>query len=212
MANYVDFTIAGNKKCTDAVGARDYCGPRAYKPGRDRLYRNDGNGRFTDVTEPAGIASADGTGLGVVTGDCNDDGWLDLYVANDATPNQLWINQRNGTFVDDGIALRGRVERGRQPRRQHGHRLGRLRSATATRISSSPTSSARPSSLYRNDGSGNFEDAARGPGLVAATAGFTGFGTDWFDYDNDGWLDLFFANGAVNVDRIDSAVSRIPSA
>ena len=88
---------------TTRVGARDYCSPRAYRPVPDRLYRNEGGGRFTDVTEAAGISKADGAGLGVSTGDYNGDGWLDLYVANDATPNQLWINQRNGTFVDEGL-------------------------------------------------------------------------------------------------------------
>ena len=103
VANYLDFTVAGNKRCNDAVGARDYCSPRAYRPVPDRLYRNDGRGHFTDVSDAAGITKADGAGLGVSTGDYNGDGWLDLYVANDATPNQLWINQRNGTFQDEGL-------------------------------------------------------------------------------------------------------------
>ena len=94
---------AANKVCNDSLGARDYCSPRAYKPVPDRLYRNDGGGRFTDVSEAAGITKADGAGLGVSTGDYNGDGWLDFYVANDATPNQLWINQKNGTFKDDGL-------------------------------------------------------------------------------------------------------------
>ena len=74
-----------------------------YRPVPDRLYRNEGNGRFTNVTEPAGIVRADGAGLGVVAGDYNGDGWLDLYVANDATPNQLWINKHDGTFADEGL-------------------------------------------------------------------------------------------------------------
>ncbi len=93
----------------------------------DRLYRNDGNGRFSDVTESAGISKADGAGLGVVAGDYNGDGWLDIYVANDATSNQLWINRRDGTFADDGRALGRRAECRGQSRGQHGHRLGRPR-------------------------------------------------------------------------------------
>ena len=84
VANYLDFAVTDNKVCSDALGARDYCGPRAYRPVPDRLYRNDGQGRFTNVTEAAGIARADGPGLGVSVGDYNGDGWLDLYVANDA--------------------------------------------------------------------------------------------------------------------------------
>ncbi len=103
VTNYLDFTVTDNKRCNDALGARDYCSPRAYRPVPDRLYRNEGGGRFINVTEAAGISKADGAGLGVSTGDYNADGWLDLYVANDATPNQLWINQRNGTFVDEGL-------------------------------------------------------------------------------------------------------------
>jgi hypothetical protein len=103
VANYVDFTVAGNRVCHDSVGARDYCTPRAYRPAPDRLYRNEGNGRFSNVTEAAGISKADGAGLGVATGDYNSDGWIDLYVANDATPNQLWINHRDGTFTDEGL-------------------------------------------------------------------------------------------------------------
>jgi enediyne biosynthesis protein E4 len=100
VTNYLDFTIAGSRHCTDALGARDYCSPRVYRPVPDRLYRNLGGGRFEDVTEKAGILRAYGAGLGVVSGDYNGDGWLDFYVANDATPNQLWINNQDGTFRD----------------------------------------------------------------------------------------------------------------
>jgi hypothetical protein len=103
VANYLDFTVADNKRCNDALGARDYCSPRAYRPAPDRLYRNEGGGRFSNASEAVGITKADGAGLGVSTGDYNADGWPDLFVANDATPNQLWINQRNGTFVDEGL-------------------------------------------------------------------------------------------------------------
>ena len=103
VASYVDFTLAGNRRCYDPVGARDYCAPRVYRPTSDRLYRNLGTGSFADVTEPAGITKAAGNGLGVATGDYNGDGWPDLFVANDATPNQLWINQRDGTFADEGV-------------------------------------------------------------------------------------------------------------
>jgi hypothetical protein len=198
VANYVDFSVAGNKSCTDALGARDYCGPRAYHPVPDRLYRNDGNGRFTDVTESAGIAKADGNGLGVVAGDYNGDGWLDLYVANDATPNQLWINQKNGTFVDEGLLSGSAVNAAGNPEGSMGIASGDFdgdgdEDLFITNIV------GETFALYVNDGKGNFEDARVRAGLAAPTAAFTGFGTDWFDYDNDGWLDLFVANGAVNV-------------
>jgi hypothetical protein len=198
VANYLDFTIAGNKRCADAVGVRDYCGPRAYKPVRDRFYRNEGNGRFVDATEASGISKADGAGLGVAIGDYNNDGWIDLYVANDATPNQLWINQRNGTFVDEGPMSGSAVNASGNPEGSMGIASGDYdrdgdEDLFVTNLA------AETAVLYANDGQGNFEDVRVRSGLGQATAGFTGFGTDWFDYDNDGRLDLFIANGAVNV-------------
>jgi enediyne biosynthesis protein E4 len=198
VANYVDFTIAANQLCSDSVGARDYCGPRAYNPVPDRLYRNEGNGRFADATEAAGISKADGAGLGVATGDYNGDGWIDLYVANDATPNQLWINQRNGTFVDEGLLSGSAVNAQGNPEGSMGIASGDVdldgdEDLFVTNIA------GETSVLYANDGRGNFEDARTRWGLALPTAAFTGFGTNFFDYDSDGWPDLLIANGAVNV-------------
>jgi hypothetical protein len=198
VANYLDFTIAGNKRCNDSLGARDYCSPRAYRPVPDRLYRNDGKGRFTDVTESAGVNKADGAGLGVATGDYNGDGWLDLYVANDATPNQLWINQKNGTFKDEGLLSGSALNAAGNPEGSMGIASGDFdldgdEDLFVTNIV------GETFVLYANDGHGSFDDARARVGLAAPTAAFTGFGTDWFDYDNDGWLDLFIANGAVNI-------------
>jgi len=198
VARYVDFTVAGNKQCTDSVGARDYCGPRSYRPVPDRLFRNDGHGRFVDVTERTGIAKADGAGLGVSVGDYNGDGWPDLYVANDATPNQLWINRRDGTFVDEGVISGSALSAAGNPEGSMGIASGDFdldgdEDLFVTNIA------GETSVLYLNDGHGNFEDVRARTGLARLTAAFTGFGTDWFDYDNDGWPDLFIANGAVNI-------------
>lgn len=198
VANYLDFTIAGNKSCTDTAGAPDYCGPRNYHPAPDRLYRNDGNGHFTDISEAAGISRADGAGLGVVADDFNNDGWLDLYVANDATPNQLWINRHDGTFTDEGPLSGAALNAAGNPEGSMGIAAGDFdgdgdEDLFVTNII------GETFVLYRNDGSGNFEDARAATGIAAMTAAVTGFGTDWLDYDNDGWLDLFVANGAVNV-------------
>ena len=198
VANYVDFTLAGNKTCTDALGARDYCGPRAYRPVPDRLYRNEGNGRFTDVSESAGIGKADGAGLGVVVGDYDGDGWLDLYVANDATPNQLWINRKDGTFQDEGLLSGAALNAAGNPEGSMGIASGDF-DADGDEDLFVTNIVGETFAFYVNDGRGNFEDARVRAGLAAPTAAFTGFGTDWFDYDNDGWLDLFVANGAVNV-------------
>jgi enediyne biosynthesis protein E4 len=198
VANYLDFTIAGNKVCRDGVGALDYCTPRAYKPVPDRLYRNDGNGKFTDVTEAAGISKADGAGLGVSVGDYNGDGWLDLYVANDGNANQLWFNQRNGTFVDDGLLSGSAVNAAGNPEGSMGIASGDF-DADGDEDLFVTNIVGETFVLYVNDGKGSFEDARVKAGLASPTAALTGFGTDWFDYDNDGWLDLFAANGAVNI-------------
>ena len=198
VANYLDFTIADNKICHDPVGARDYCSPRAYRPVPDRLYRNEGRGRFVNVTEPAGIARADGNGLGVSVGDYNGDGWLDLYVANDATANQLWINRRDGTFVDEGVLSGAALNAAGNPEGSMGIASGDF-DADGDEDLFVTNIIAETFALYVNDGKGSFDDARVRAGLARPTAAFTGFGTDWFDYDNDGWLDLFIANGAVNI-------------
>ena len=103
LVNYVGFTVANNRRCTDQTGARDYCPPGAYAPVPARLFRNDGELRFSDATSTSGISAAFGAGLGVAAGDVNLDGWADVYVANDATPNQLWINRHDGTFENAGV-------------------------------------------------------------------------------------------------------------
>jgi hypothetical protein len=197
VARYVDFTPGANKQCNDPVGARDYCGPRAYRPVPDRLFRNDGHGHFADVTEATGIAKSDGAGLGVAVGDYNGDGWPDLYVANDATPNQLWINRRDGTFVDEGVISGSALSAAGNPEGSMGIASGDFdldgdEDLFVTNII------GETSVLYVNDGHGNFDDGRARSGLARLTAAFTGFGTDWIDYDNDGWPDLFVANGGVN--------------
>jgi enediyne biosynthesis protein E4 len=179
------------------VGASDYCSPRVYRPVPDRLYRNLGNGRFADATESAGIVKADSAGLGVAAGDYNRDGWADLYVANDATPNQLWINRRDGAFADEGVLAGAAFNAAGNPEGSMGIASGDFdgdgdEDLLVTNLA------GETFVLYENDGAGAFTDVRTRTGLAAPTASMTGFGTDWLDYDNDGWLDVFFANGAVN--------------
>lgn len=197
VANYVDFTVAGNRRCNTA-GEPDYCKPGVYQPVPDRLFRNTGKGTFVDVTAASGVAKALGSGLGVVAGDYNDDGWLDIYVANDANPNQLWINRRNGTFVDEGFVSGTAVSAAGTPEASMGIGSGDYdRDGDEDLFVTNLVGETFV--LYRNAGGGLFEDIRTRAGLGAPTSPYTGFGTDWIDYDNDGWLDLFMANGGVSI-------------
>ncbi len=194
--NYVGFRFATHKPCRSSTSARDYCSPLVYRSQPDRLLRNLGDGRFEDISAAAGITRVFGGALGVSTADFDNDGWIDIYVANDGVANQLWINQRNGTFVDRAPIAGVAVNMDGRPEASMGVDAGdfdgdgdedlfmtHLRRETNT--------------LYVNDGSGWFEDRSVQRGLAGSSLVYTGFGTGWFDYDNDGDLDLFSANGAV---------------
>jgi hypothetical protein len=198
VANYLDFTVAGNRRCFDAVGARDYCTPSLYRPVPDRLFRNEGSGRFRDVSEAAGITRADGPGLGVVAADFDDDGWLDLYVANDGAANQLWMNRRDGTFEDRGLLSGTAYNAEGLPEGSMGVAAGDFDGDGDEDlfVTNLPRET---NTLYVNQGKGLFQDATDAWGLGVPSATHTGFGADWLDYDNDGRLDLFVANGAVTL-------------
>ena len=134
----------------------------------------------------------------MATGDYNGDGWLDLYVANDATPNQLWINRQDGTFVDQGLSSGTAFNAAGNPEGSMGIASGDV-DADGDEDLFVTNIIGETVVLYANDGRGIFDDVRVAWGLARPTAAVTGFGTEWIDYDNDGWLDLFVANGAVNV-------------
>ena len=198
VANYVDFTVAGNKRCTSATGEVDYCTPAAYRPVPDILYRNDGRGRFTDVTSLAGIGAIAGPGLGVTVADFDGDGWSDIYVANDGAANLLWINQKDGTFVENGLLAGAAYAMTGIPRAGMGATAGDYDNDGDLDIL--VTNLTREGfTLFRNNGRGLFDDYSDQVDLTRSSFLSTGFGVGWFDYDNDGWLDLFAANGAVTI-------------
>jgi len=199
VANYVNYSISDKRKCFNYTSARDYCAPVAYEPVPGILYHNLGNGKFEDVSIKSGITQAFGNGLGVVAADLNGDGWPDIFVANDGNPNQLWINQRNGTFrneaLERGVAVSvdGTAEAGMGVDIADADGTGN-EDIFVTHLTH------EKATLYRNLGQGGqFEDASAVAGLYVATTPYTGFGTAFLDYDNDGWPDIVIANGAVHV-------------
>jgi len=198
VGNYLRYTLESHTQCVSPSGAPDYCTPDSYQPLPDRLYRNQRNGTFADVSAPSQISRAFGPALGVSTADFNNDGWMDVYVANDGQENQLWVNRHDGTFQNTallaGVALplTGKAEA------SMGVDAGDVDDDGDDDLVMTELT-GEGSNLFVNDGSGTFEDHSARTGVGPASAGVTGFGAAWFDYDNDGRLDLMAVNGAVQV-------------
>lgn len=196
VCNYVDYSLRNHKECYSESSARDYCGPLSYPAVADTLYRGRGDGTFDDVTHRARIGQHFGAALGVVTADLNADGWIDIYVANDGSANQCWINRSDGTFSDEALLAgcaydeSGRAEASMGVLAEDFDNDGD-EDLFMTHLTT------ETNTYYRNNGHGVFEDTTVHQGLALASRPFTGFGTGVVDYDGDGWLDLFLANGAV---------------
>ncbi len=198
LAHYVDATAHNNRTCFAKTSARDYCGPDAYAALPDRLFRNKGDGTFEDVSIASGIHHEFGAGLGVVTADFNGDGWVDIYVANDGDPNQLWINRRNGTFADEALLAGAALNREGKPEAGMGVDAGDFDGDGDEDLFITHLME-ESNTLYVNQGNGFFEDRTIEAGLHLSSISYTAFGTGWLDYDNDGWLDLLSLNGAVRI-------------
>src|SRR5262245_47402951 len=202
VARYVDFDLAkaprpGSAKNCFYSGFPVMCGPRGLAGAQDILFHNEGDGRFRDVTEKAGdLDKGRYRGLGVVWGDYDNDGWPDLFVANDAHPNLLFHNERNGTFIEGafeaGVAFDedGRERAGMGVAFGDYDRDGFLDLAITNFY-------GEPHSLYRNQGNGTFLETTWPSGVGEATMRALGWGAGFQDFDNDGFLDLFFVNGHV---------------
>ncbi len=196
VSTYVNFSYATHKECFTISGRRDYNGPLSYDALPDRLFRNRGDGTFEDVSAKSRIVRRYGSGLGVVCADFNGDDWIDIYVANDGRPNQLWINQQDGTFSDEAPLGGCALDQNGSSEASMGVDAGDFDADGDWDLFMTHLA-GETNTIYVNDGTGMFEDRSDVTGLGMPSKPLTAFGTAWFDYDNDGWLDLLVANGAV---------------
>lgn len=199
LVNYVELTMENKIRCGPA-DISQYCGPQAYQGTPDVLYRNEGDGVFRDVTAEAGVTQQKayqiGTGLGVLWTDYDGDGDPDLYVANDAAANFLYRNQGNGTFEDVSIISGSAYNEEGVPEAGMGLDAGDYDNDGDFDLFLTHLS-FETNTLYRNTGQGTFEDQTYGAKLGNPSVLYLGFGTNFFDYDSDGHLDIFVANGHI---------------
>jgi hypothetical protein len=196
VAHYVVFAPGANRLCTGTAGRRDYCSPEVYAPQPDRLFRNDGGLRFTDVSEPSGIAARAAAGLGVACADFDGDGWPDFYVANDRMPDFLWRNLGDGRFAEEGAA-RGAAYDGDGKAEASMGIAGEDFDDDGDVDLFVTTYDPETNTLRRNEGAGTFLDVTDRHALGFPSLSCTGWGTAWLDVDLDGALDLYVANGGV---------------
>jgi enediyne biosynthesis protein E4 len=179
-------------------GTRVMCGPRGLPGALDVLYRNNGDGTFTDVTAPAGVLEEHPRyGLGVAVGDFDNDGWPDIYVANDSMPSYLYRNRKNGTFEDVALLAGVSVSDDGMEQAGMGTDFGDFDNDGWLDITKS-NFSFESSNLYHNERDGHFVDQSKATGAIAVTTySLVSWGTKFLDYDNDGWKDVIVANGHV---------------
>ena len=204
VVNYVEFDPDTNPACT-RQDIPTYCTPEALPGVADVFYRNNGDGTFTDVSKRVGIGTTQGKGLGVVCGDVDNDGDVDIFVANDTTPNFLYRNEQNGAEMTEdalfaGVALseEGRAYSGM------GANLGDFDNDGYLDIVITNFQD-QTNSLYRNEESGFFTEMSFAKGIGERSLPYLAWGVDFIDFNNDGWLDLFIANGHLddNIAEID---------
>ena len=202
VANYVAFDFKnlpefGKGRLCQYKGVPVQCGPRGLPGDGDSLYHNEGNGSFRDVTKKAGVADANGYyGMGILASDFDEDGLIDIFVANDSTPNFFYKNNGNGTFDEIGFLSGTAVNENGSEQGSMGVTAGDydhdgLFDLFITNFDDDYNT------LYRNDGKLSFTDVSHPAKVAAVSLPYVGWGTKFFDYDNDGWVDLFVANGHV---------------
>jgi hypothetical protein len=203
VANYVQWTEKGDLHCSLDGSVRSYCTPGSYKGTKSRLFHNLGGGKFEDVTDRAGLGDPSSKSLGVTILDYNGDGWPDIFVANDTQPNKLYRNNHNGTFTEEGMVAgvafgEDGVARGAMGADSADYdRSGRPHLLVGN-------FSNQMLGLYHNEGTGLFVDEAPSSSVGRASLLTLAFGVFFFDYDLDGYPDIFAANG-----HIDEEINRV---
>ena len=204
VANYVQFDP--ESVCRGKHGAPDYCNPQVFEPAADRLFRNNGDGTFTDVSQQTGIVAMPGRGLGVVCLDLTGDGWADFYVANDGEANQLWVNQKDGTFTEEAILYGLAFNAYGQPEGSMGIAVGDVNGDTRPDLFVTHLS-GETNTLYVASTYAVFVDMTEMVGFAGRDLPFTGFGCGFVDFDNDADLDIALVNGRVKRGAVLEGVS-----
>ena len=203
LCSFVEFGHGRNIVCGDnKLGRRYYCIPRVFKPTPSLLFHNEGDGTFTEVSGKTDIAKSLGKALGVVATDVNNDGWMDLFVANDTVQNFLFMNRGKGRWEEIGLASEVGFSANGQPRSGMGVDAVDFEGDGWQDLFVANVDQEM-FSFYRNNRDESFTDMAHGQGIAAATRLLSGWGLRFFDYDNDGLVDLFLANGHPD-DMVDS--------
>jgi hypothetical protein len=203
VANYVQWTAKGDLWCSLDGATKSYCTPESYKGNSVKLYHNLGGGKFEDVTQKAGLADPTSKSLGITVFDYNNDGWPDLFIANDTQPNKLYRNNRNGTFTEEGVSAGVAFS-------EDGVARGAMGTDAADYDRSGRTHllvgnfSNQMLGLYHNEGNNLFVDEAPRSAVGRASLLSLSFGVFFFDYDLDGYPDIFAANG-----HIDEEIGRV---
>ncbi len=208
VANYVQWSMKGDLFCTLDGTRKSYCTPESYKGTSVRLWHNLGNGKFEDATQRAGLNDPTSKSLGITILDYNEDGWPDVLIANDTQPNKLYLNKHNGTFEEKGVPAGVAFSEDGVARAGMGVDAADYdRSGRPSLIISNFAN--QMVSLYHNEGNGLFVDEAPQSEVGRATLVTLGFGCFFFDYDNDGWPDIFVADGHIEneIERVQKRVS-----
>jgi hypothetical protein len=202
VVTYADWQPDATRRCANDKGLRDVCGPTLFEGKRDYLFQNQRDGTFVDVTNQAGLVERN-RGLGVVTGDFNDDGWMDVYVVNDVQENQLYLGRCKLPFTEQGIAKGVAYSGSGEREGSMGVDIGDFDNDGLADIFYTNYTNQDNSLMKRLPGGGfvNIGDVA---GVVGTSRMWVGFGTGFADFDHDGWSDIFVVNGHVAYDRRDS--------